>query len=100
MSPAVEGRSEVDMAFELDRKTEAAGAYPIVLASYLIACQTYESQDEADLVKGFLTYVVGDEGQQAAAETAGSARCPPRSRRRPSVSSRRSRRRAEGRRQT
>ena len=32
------------MAFELDRKTEEAGAYPIVLASYLIACQSYETR--------------------------------------------------------
>jgi phosphate transport system substrate-binding protein len=47
-----------------------------VLASYLIACQSYESQEQADLVKGFLTYVVGDEGQQASAETAGSAPLP------------------------
>ncbi|MBY9074946.1 phosphate ABC transporter substrate-binding protein PstS [Nocardioides sp. WL0053] len=76
VSPPVEGRAEVDMAFELDRKTTEAGAYPVVLTSYLIACQTYESKDEADLVKGFLTYVVGDEGQQAAAETAGSAPLP------------------------
>jgi phosphate transport system substrate-binding protein len=73
VSPRVEGRADTDMAIELDRATEEAGVYPIVLTSYLIACPTYESQEEADLVKGFLSYVVGEEGQQAAAESAGSA---------------------------
>ncbi|GAB2737530.1 phosphate ABC transporter substrate-binding protein PstS [Nocardioides pakistanensis] len=73
VSPRAEGRSDVDMAVDLDRTTEEAGAYPIVLTSYLIACQTYEDQNTADLVKGYLTYIVSDEGQQAAAETAGSA---------------------------
>jgi phosphate transport system substrate-binding protein len=73
VSPRVEGRPDVDMAVDLDRATVESGAYPVVLTSYLIACQTYEDQKTADLVKGFLTYVVSDEGQQAAAEAAGSA---------------------------
>jgi phosphate transport system substrate-binding protein len=73
VSPRVEGRSEVDMAVDLDRSTEEAGAYPIVLTSYLLACQTYDDQETADLVKGYLSYIVSDEGQQAAAESAGSA---------------------------
>lgn len=73
VSPRVDGRPDVDMAVDLDRATEESGAYPIVLISYLIACQTYEDQNTADLVKGYLTYIVSDEGQQAAAETAGSA---------------------------
>jgi phosphate transport system substrate-binding protein len=44
-----------------------------VLTSYLIACQTYADQETADLVKGYLSYIVSDEGQQVAAEQAGSA---------------------------
>lgn len=72
-SPAAEGRADVDMAVDIDRTTTEAGAYPVVLLSYLIACQTYEDQAEADLVKGYLSYIVSDEGQQAAAEEAGSA---------------------------
>ena len=60
--PAVEGRPEVDMAIDVDRTTTEAGAYPIVLVSYLIACQTYDDADEADLVKGFLSYVVSEDG--------------------------------------
>ena len=61
------------MAVDVDRTTTEAGAYPVVLLSYLIACQTYPTADEADLVKGYLEYIVSDEGQQAAAENAGSA---------------------------
>jgi phosphate transport system substrate-binding protein len=76
VSPRVEGRPEVDMAFELDRATEESGAYPVVLTSYMIACQSYEDGATADLVKGYLSYVVSDEGQDAAAETAGSAPLP------------------------
>lgn len=73
ISPRVEGRADSDMAIDLDRATEDSGAYPIVLTSYLIACPTYKTADEADLVKAFLTYVVGEDGQNAAAENAGSA---------------------------
>ena len=72
-SPAAEGRADVDMAVDIDRTTTEAGAYPVVLLSYLIACQTYEDQAEADLVKGYLSYIVSDEGQAAASEEAGSA---------------------------
>jgi phosphate transport system substrate-binding protein len=59
--------------FALDRKTESEGTYPIVLVSYLIACTEYESAGEAAVVKGYLEYAIGPEGQQAAAENAGSA---------------------------
>jgi phosphate transport system substrate-binding protein len=73
VSPRVEDRGENSMAFDLDRSTTEGGAYPIVLTSYLLACPSYPDQETADLVKGFLTYVISDEGQDAAAETAGSA---------------------------
>ena len=73
VSPAAEDRSETDMAVDVDRTTEEAGAYPVILLSYLVACQTYDTAEDADLVKGFLEYVVSDEGQQAAADNAGSA---------------------------
>src|SRR6185312_12007673 len=59
--------------FALDRKTDSAGTYPIVLVSYLIACTEYKSADEAALVKGFLEYAISPEGQEVAAENAGSA---------------------------
>jgi phosphate transport system substrate-binding protein len=59
--------------FDLDRKTSKAGTYPIVLVSYLLACTQYGSQEEAATVRAFLEYVVSPEGQEAAAENAGSA---------------------------
>ncbi len=77
VSPAVEGRAEVDMAVDLDRETTEPGAYPVVLLSYLMACQTYESADEAALVKGYLSYAVSEAGQAAAAQNAGSAPLDP-----------------------
>ena len=73
VSPRVEGRADTDMAIELDRTTTESGVYPIVLTSYLIACPTYEDEAQAELVKEFLTYVVGEEGQADSAESAGSA---------------------------
>ena len=69
----VEGRDATDIAVDIDRKTSESGVYPIVLASYQIACQTYEDAATAELVKAWLTYVTSSEGQDAAAETAGSA---------------------------
>ena len=68
VSKPVEGRADVDMAIDIDRTTTESGAYPVLLASYLIACQTYDDANEAALVKGFLSYIVSDEGQQAAAD--------------------------------
>ncbi len=59
--------------FELDRKTESQGTYPIVLVSYLIGCTQYDSASEAALVKGFLDYAISSEGQEISAENAGSA---------------------------
>jgi phosphate transport system substrate-binding protein len=59
--------------FELDRKTESQGVYPIVLVSYVIACTKYGSSSEAAVVKAYLEYVISPEGQKAAAENAGSA---------------------------
>jgi len=61
------------IAYKLDRKTESEGTYPIVLTSYLIACTKYDSADEAAAVKAYLEYVISPEGQELAAEQAGSA---------------------------
>jgi phosphate transport system substrate-binding protein len=72
-SPRTEGRADVDMAIDIDRAMTDSGAYPLLLTSYLIACQHYDDANEAALVKGFLSYAVSDAGQQAAAEQAGSA---------------------------
>ena len=67
------GRGEYDFAYEINRETTSAEEYPIVLVSYLIGCIEYEEQETADLVKAFIEYVVSEEGQDAAAEAAGSS---------------------------
>ena len=69
----VEGRAEIDSAIDLDRTTTESGAYPIVLVSYHVVCTTYDKQETVDLVKAFEKYVVSEEGQKAAAESAKSA---------------------------
>jgi phosphate transport system substrate-binding protein len=72
-SPRAEGRAASDMAIEIDRTDTDSGSYPLLLASYLLACPTYDDANEAALVKGFLSYIVSEDGQQAAADQAGSA---------------------------
>ena len=73
VSSPVPGRSEYDMAVELDRRTTAAGAYPLVLISYHVVCSQYDSQETARRVKAFESYVVSEDGQETAADSAGSA---------------------------
>ena len=73
VSPRAETATDVSMAVDVDRTTTESGAYPLLLASYLIACQHYDDQATADLVKGYLTYVISEEGQKTAADNAGSA---------------------------
>ncbi len=68
-----ESKGQYMFAFELDRKTEAEGTYPIVLTSYLMACTQYGSAEEAELVKSYIEFIISPEGQEVAAENAGSA---------------------------
>lgn len=72
-SPLAEGRSEGDLVFEVDPATAPAGSYPIALVSYLIACEEYDDANTADLVRAYFEYVTSAEGQQVAADAAGSA---------------------------
>ena len=72
-SPLEEGRGDADLVFDVDPAAAPAGSYPIALVSYLIACEQYEDQNKAELVKTYLEYVASEEGQPAAADNAGSA---------------------------
>lgn len=74
-SPLQSGRSSTDIAVNVARTTTAPGAYPLLLTSYLIACPSY-SGGKGATVKAFLSYIVSNEGQQAAASHAGSAPLP------------------------
>jgi len=71
--PELEKGSKNVIAFEIDRKTEASGVYPIILVSSLIGCTKYSSASEAALVKSFFEYAISPEGQALAEEQAGSA---------------------------
>ena len=65
-------------AYKIDRDTTAAGAYPIMLVSYAIACTQYADAGEGrELVKAYLTYVVSAEGQAAAAQARRAPRRSP-----------------------
>jgi phosphate transport system substrate-binding protein len=77
VSPFGENRGPTDLAVEIDRASTAAGVYPVVLISYLIACNEYVSDDQVDVIRGYLDYVISSDGQQAAAAGAGSAPISP-----------------------
>lgn len=72
-SPRVEGRGEFDFATDIKRDITEAGAYPVVLTAYTIACTKYKDASEAALTKAFLGFVISKEGQEAAQKNAGSA---------------------------
>ncbi|MQS39179.1 phosphate ABC transporter substrate-binding protein PstS [Streptomyces katsurahamanus] len=53
-----------DLALELDYATKADGAYPIVLVTYEVVCDTGNKPETLDTVKSFLTYTASDAGQK------------------------------------
>ena len=72
-SPLEEGRGDADLVFDVDPAAAPAGSYPIALVSYLVACEQYEDENKAELVKSYLEYIASEDGQKAAADNAGSA---------------------------
>ena len=72
-SPAGDTAGDTDLSIKLDRLTTDPSHYPVVLVSYLIACNEYVDADVAPVVAAYLTYVTSAEGQAAAADAAGSA---------------------------
>jgi phosphate transport system substrate-binding protein len=72
-SPLVERDNPNDIVVAVDRTSTAEGVYPLVLVSYLIACQQYPDAEQGELVREYLASIVSDAGQSAAAEGAGSA---------------------------
>src|SRR5690606_2844907 len=78
-SPAAEGASDTRLVIELDRGTDAPGAYPVVLISYTIACTEYDSAEKAEAVRELLTYIASEDGQERAAspDVAGAAPISP-----------------------
>ena len=72
-SDTVEGRGDYDFAISVNRETTSADEYPIVRVSYHIGCVQYDDTAKAEAVKAFESYVISEDGQKAAADTAGSA---------------------------
>ncbi len=72
-SPLEPGRTAVDLAVALDRTTTDPTHYPLVLVSYLIGCETYADPADGTLVRAYFTAMASPEGQQLAAQQAGSA---------------------------
>lgn len=70
-SSTLPNRPEHDLALKLNRLSK--DAYPAVLVSYALVCQTYKDAKDAELVKGFIGYAASAEGQKAAQSAAGSA---------------------------
>lgn len=60
-------------SFDIDRTTDDPSQYPLILISSAAACTAYDDAGTADIVKGYLTYVISADGQAAAADNAGSA---------------------------
>jgi len=67
------GRAATDLAYDVTRTPTQAGAYPMIMVSYLVGCAQYNDSATAALAKAYIAYAVSDAGQQAAAANAGSA---------------------------
>ncbi|MFD9969687.1 phosphate ABC transporter substrate-binding protein PstS [Streptomyces sp. NPDC059015] len=59
----VVGRGD-DMKLEFDHGTSADGAYPIVLVTYEVVCDTGNDPASLPALKSFLAYTAGEEGQK------------------------------------
>ncbi|MYQ43203.1 phosphate transport system substrate-binding protein [Streptomyces sp. LamerLS-316] len=53
-----------DLALDLDYTTKAEGAYPLVLVTYEVVCDTGNKADTLGTVKSFLGYTASAEGQK------------------------------------
>ena len=67
------GRGATDLAFDVARTPSDPTAYPMIMVSYLVACQKYNDANIGALARGYVAYAVSNDGQQAAASNAGSA---------------------------
>lgn len=59
------------LTVDLVRDGSVEGAYPVVMISYIVACTEYDDAQEAANVKGYLSYMASDEGQQFSFEANG-----------------------------
>lgn len=64
---------QYSFAFKLPRTTTDTSQYPVTLVSYFITCVKNKDAGKAALIKAYLTYLLGSDGQAAASKSAGSA---------------------------
>jgi phosphate transport system substrate-binding protein len=64
-------------AYTVQRTPTDPSSYPVLLVSYLMGCTKYSDDTQTKLVKAYFTYIESSEGQQVAAQNAGSAVLPP-----------------------
>ena len=64
-------------AYTVERTPTDPSHYPVLLVSYLMGCTKYDTTSTTDLVKAYFNYIISSDGQQAAAQNAGSAPLPP-----------------------
>ncbi|MDP9800657.1 phosphate transport system substrate-binding protein [Arcanobacterium wilhelmae] len=70
-SPLTKDATDRRVTFDLKRDGSVAGAYPIVLVSYLVACTSYPNAGDAANVKSYFEYMASKEGQEVAAKADG-----------------------------
>ncbi len=75
VSERVPGRGPSDFAYDLAWENNEPGAYPLVQVSYAVACAS-PGPERAEVLRAYLAYLIGDEGQQGAASATGSAPLP------------------------
>jgi phosphate transport system substrate-binding protein len=64
-------------AYKVQRTPTDPTSYPVLLVSYLMGCTKYDDTSTTDLVKAYFNFIISADGQQAAAQNAGSAPLPP-----------------------
>ncbi|OEV06011.1 phosphate ABC transporter substrate-binding protein PstS [Streptomyces oceani] len=57
-----------DLTLELNYQTKAEGAYPMVLVTYEVVCDTGNAKETLPATKSFLKYAASEDGQKALAE--------------------------------
>ena len=75
-SQLVSGTPATVMEYKINRTSTDPSTYPVFMASYEIACQSYSDANTGAVVKAFLTYITSADGQKAAAANAYSAPLP------------------------
>lgn len=76
-SPQLPNREPNDVALKIIRTSTDPNTYPLVLVSYVVACQKYKNAKKGELVKAYLGSIVSQQGQEVATNATGSTPLPP-----------------------